>query len=152
MWGWSQSGSWFISGRHLGLVFSSTIQMYPSLKRTELSKSSTLTRATKRLLILFLIFQTGPTDIGSLGSKVRSGKVWLLVQMKGVLLASLDAAIDSQMSFYFWIKSSARRAFGGCLGSKRRWKTWYSAISHGELRISFDPWISEWGNPPESLI
>ena len=52
----------------------------------------------------------------------------------------------------FWIKSSAKRAFGGCLGSKRRWKTWYSAISHGELRISFDPWISEWGNPPDTLL
>ena len=53
---------------------------------------------------------------------------------------------------FFWIKSSAKRAFGGCLGSKRRWKTWYSAISHGELRISFDPWISEWGNPPDTLL
>ena len=23
-----------------------------------------------------------------------------------------------------------------------------AAISHGELPKSFDPWISEWGNPP----
>ena len=55
-------------------------------------------------------------------------------------------------SCFFWIKSSAKRAFGECLGSKRRWKTWYSAISHGELRISFDPWISEWGNPPDTVL
>jgi hypothetical protein len=24
----------------------------------------------------------------------------------------------------------------------------YAAISHGELLPSFDPWMSEWGNPP----
>ena len=29
-------------------------------------------------------------------------------------------AFDRKKIFFFWIKSSARRAFGGCLGSKRR--------------------------------
>ena len=29
-------------------------------------------------------------------------------------------AIDQMKPCFFWIKSSARRAFGGCLGSKRR--------------------------------
>ena len=39
------------------------------------------------------------------------------------------------------------RAFGGCLGAKRRRRTWLAAKSHGELQTSVDPWISEWGNP-----
>ena len=38
--------------------------------------------------------------------------------------------------------------FGGCLGAERRRRTCYAAISRGELRRSFDPRISEWGNPP----
>ena len=58
----------------------------------------------------------------------------------------------SVKSDFFWIRSSAKRAFGGCLGSKRRWRTWYSAISWGEPRIGFDPQISEWGNPPDSHL
>jgi len=43
-------------------------------------------------------------------------------------------------------------AQGECLGSKRRRKTWQPAKSPGELATSFDPRISEWGNPvSESL-
>jgi hypothetical protein len=40
------------------------------------------------------------------------------------------------------------RADGGCLGIKRRRRTWKAAISFGELLTGFDPEISEWGNPP----
>ena len=29
-------------------------------------------------------------------------------------------AFDRKRPCFFWIKSSAKRAFGGCLGSKRR--------------------------------
>ena len=39
------------------------------------------------------------------------------------------------------------RAYGGCLGSWRRRKTWYAAISSGDLQTGFDPEISEWDNP-----
>ena len=45
------------------------------------------------------------------------------------------------------VQRSDKRAHCGCLGDKRRWKTWHAAISHGELQVGFDPWISEWGNP-----
>ena len=41
------------------------------------------------------------------------------------------------------------RAQGGCQGTIRRRRTWQAAKSHGEEQISFDPWISEWGNPHE---
>jgi hypothetical protein len=41
-----------------------------------------------------------------------------------------------------------QRAYGGCLGARRRRRTWQAAISLGELQASFDPGISEWGNPP----
>ncbi len=44
------------------------------LKRTELSKSSTLTRAAERLLKLFFISRVGPMTIGNPGSKMKSGK------------------------------------------------------------------------------
>src|SRR5207245_7786289 len=32
--------------------------------------------------------------------------------------------------------------------AERRCTTCYAAIRRGELRRSFDTWISEWGNPP----
>lgn len=46
------------------------------------------------------------------------------------------------------VESSIERASGGCLGAWRRWRTCYAAKSFGELRKSFDPKMSEWGNPP----
>ena len=39
------------------------------------------------------------------------------------------------------------RAFGGCLGAKRRRRTWHAAKSCGEGRAPVDPQVSEWGNP-----
>ena len=39
------------------------------------------------------------------------------------------------------------RAYDGCLGIGRRRRTQKTAISVGELSTSFDPAISEWGNP-----
>ena len=42
------------------------------------------------------------------------------------------------------------RAFGGCLGAKRRGRTWHAAKSREERRALFDPRISEWGNPPRA--
>ena len=43
-------------------------------------------------------------------------------------------------------------AQGECLGSKRRRKTWQPAKSPGELATSFDPRISEWGNPIREIV
>ena len=43
-------------------------------------------------------------------------------------------------------KFKQTRAQGECLGIRSRRKTWQAAISHGELQISLDPWISECGN------
>ena len=43
-------------------------------------------------------------------------------------------------------------AHGECLGSKRRRKTWQPAKSPGELATSFDPRISEWGNPIREIL
>src|SRR3978361_990812 len=40
-----------------------------------------------------------------------------------------------------------KRAFGGCLGTRRGRRTWHAAKSFGEPRAGFDPKISEWGNP-----
>ncbi len=39
------------------------------------------------------------------------------------------------------------RAHGGYLGTQRRRRTWLPTICSGELEASFDPEISEWGNP-----
>ena len=44
-------------------------------------------------------------------------------------------------------RSSASRAFGGCLGTERRRRTWQAAKSSGEWSAHGDPEISEWGNP-----
>lgn len=43
-------------------------------------------------------------------------------------------------------------AQGGCLGSKRRRKTWQPAKSPGELATNDDPRISEWGNPIGEIL
>ena len=43
-------------------------------------------------------------------------------------------------------------AHGECLGSKRRRKTWQPAKSPGELATSFDPRISEWGDPIREIV
>ncbi len=39
------------------------------------------------------------------------------------------------------------RAYGGCLGARRRRRTRLPAISLGEGEVPFDPGMSEWGNP-----
>ena len=44
-------------------------------------------------------------------------------------------------------KVKIKRAYGGCLGARRRRRTRQAAKRHGELQASMDPWISEWGNP-----
>ena len=45
-----------------------------------------------------------------------------------------------------------QRAHGGCLGDQRRRRTWTAAKSSGELLTSFDPEISEWGNPRRDYL
>ena len=56
-----------------------------------------------------------------------------------------------------WIDSTSRPcdhgskipwAHGGCLGAGRRRRTRQAAIVPGEEQASFDPGVSEWGNPP----
>jgi len=39
------------------------------------------------------------------------------------------------------------RVNGECLGVERRRRTWQAAKSPGKLQTSFDPGVSEWGNP-----
>lgn len=47
------------------------------------------------------------------------------------------------------IQTKLIRAIGGCLGIDRRRRTRIPAKSSGELVISKDPEVSEWGNPVE---
>jgi hypothetical protein len=39
------------------------------------------------------------------------------------------------------------RAYGGCLGTGSRRRTWQAAISRVELQAGYEARISEWGNP-----
>lgn len=41
-------------------------------------------------------------------------------------------------------KNKKTRAFGECLGTKRRGRTQHFAKSRGEMRAIFDPRVSEW--------
>ncbi len=45
------------------------------------------------------------------------------------------------------VESRERSASDGCLGDDRRRRTRQSAKSLGELAMSCDPGVSEWGNP-----
>jgi len=38
------------------------------------------------------------------------------------------------------------RAYGGCLGARRRRRAWQAAKSPGEPRAGLEPGIPEWGN------
>ncbi len=44
-------------------------------------------------------------------------------------------------------KVKIQRAYGGCLGARRRRRTRPAAKCHGEQQAGVDPWMSEWGNP-----
>ena len=45
------------------------------------------------------------------------------------------------------IRSSERRAHGGCLGTDRRGRARQAAIVLGEPHAGCDPGVPEWGNP-----
>ena len=60
---------------------------------------------------------------------------------------SSNSREQQKSSKRFLGKFKRQRAQGECLGIRSRRRTRQAAISHGELQISFDPWISEWGNP-----
>ena len=125
----------------------SSMNIPPETNR--LSKSSTLTRVVlRRLPHGWRLY----TDYSLSIPKGMGGKMYAfgLESVEQLLTSLLFPA--GRKSCSFWIKSSARRAFGECLGSKRRWRTWYSAISHVEPRIGFDTWITEWGNPPDYIL
>ena len=50
------------------------------------------------------------------------------------------------------VESRERSASDGCLGDDRRRRTRQSAKSLGELAISGEPGVSEWGNPTNCEI
>src|SRR5713226_2268524 len=56
---------------------------------------------------------------------------------------------NGRMGTTCWVSFMVKllRAYGGCLGARRRRRTWQAAKSLGELQASFDPGMSEWGNP-----
>jgi hypothetical protein len=58
--------------------------------------------------------------------------------------------LRAKMTLGYMVKKLS--AHGGCLGSKRRRKTWQPAKSPGELATSIDPRISEWGNPVRVIL
>ena len=65
-------------------------------------------------------------------------------------MRSLDGKWSQELTWGYMVKKLS--AHGGCLGSKRRRKTWQPAKSPGELATSIDPRISEWGNPIEEIL
>jgi hypothetical protein len=64
---------------------------------------------------------------------------------KSLRIANDDQRTARVLRVNFMVK--LLRAHGGCLGRRRRRKTWQAAISFGEPQAGFDPEISEWGNP-----
>ena len=63
-------------------------------------------------------------------------------------LQAVQAARNTAETTY-WVSFMIKllRAYGGCLGARRRRRTWQAAISLGEPQAGFDPGMSEWGNP-----
>ena len=96
----------YICGQLLDLAFSSAALKYAELKRTALSKSSTLTRAIAILLTVWTHRHVFRRESMTFDQEKR--------------LHVNQRVICRRKSDFFWIKSSAKRAFGGCLGSKRR--------------------------------
>ena len=59
----------------------------------------------------------------------------------------VNDTLNEKRRFAKLIKFKLERAQGECLGTGSRRRTRQAAKSHGELQISIDPWMSEWGNP-----
>jgi hypothetical protein len=67
-------------------------------------------------------------------------------------ILDLAAGCKPSAASWFWERRvnfmvKLLRAHGGCLGRRRRRRTWQAAISPGEPQAGCDPGISEWGNP-----
>src|SRR6056297_1519327 len=109
--------------RHVQGCFLNPLHVSRS-KRAALSKSSTLTMRHREMTreCMLLVRRAGASDVSVAGR--LPGRVNVLKQPQGgrTVKCSQVAARrqDTEKSFSFWIKSSARRAFGECLGSKRR--------------------------------
>jgi hypothetical protein len=73
---------------------------------------------------------------------------------RGVCGCSDRGIANSAHEQYACLRGTAklRRAHGGCLGDRRRRRTWTAAISFGEPLAGFDPEISEWGNPSRDYL
>ena len=59
---------------------------------------------------------------------------------------------EREKRFAITHKFKLERAQGECLGTGSRRRTRQAAKSHGELQISLDPWVSEWGNPSKGML
>ena len=72
--------------------------------------------------------------------------VW---QLNIVINLRIQVAIRKNDEICFWANFMVKllRAYGGCLGTSRRWRTWKAAISDGKKHSFDEPSISEWGNP-----
>ena len=62
----------------------------------------------------------------------------------------MNNTISSELTHIREIK--LERVQGGCLGIRSRRRTRQAAISCGEEQISYDPQISEWGNPVRQYL
>ena len=113
--------------------------------------------------VLYLLHASITKQLGFFVCVLRKRKTSIFFRVINVVCFVKQAEIATVVAFFVYIwstgsnifalqnrlrrESSVIRAFSGCLGTGRRWRTWYAAKSVGELRISFDPAISEWGNP-----
>ena len=93
------------SGERLAIPSSGTLTS-ATLKEAMLSKSSTLTKGA-------ILRDCNRTNIQAM----FVGMYAFDQKQTG---RTNQLCLDRRKSISFWIKSSARRAFGGCLGSKRR--------------------------------
>ena len=84
-------------------------------------------------------------------SSLQRATSWWIVSSKGSKRkrGARGSTLESRARLEACLRDKAKlqRAYGGCLGSQRRRRTWIAAISSGEPLTGPDPEISEWGNP-----
>src|SRR5271155_1699291 len=73
--------------------------------------------------------------------------IWSRRQSGRSIISSQEGLVCSDLTDWVSFMIKLLRAYGGCLGARRRRRTWQAAISLGEPQAGFDPGISEWGNP-----
>ena len=106
-----------------------------------ISEERVLERATKASRVVQIIDNIGKdNEVKAKKEKTRSS-----ARNSGTAISRQKA--NAKANVRFTQREKVTRADGGCLGFRRRGRTWQAAQRRGDPQAGSDPRMSEWGNP-----